>query len=114
MEWLILYYEGGIKSDATNDAMWQFKVGLHFCLLQTFKVLSCYRYTKFKSFNPILEGFLIVFFGYTSKEVKFGSTYVSFGKKYIFYQHDFSLDEGREKKSQGGGGSYIRRTGWIF
>ena len=62
-------YEGGIKSNATNDVKWQLKVGLHFCLLQIVKIPSLHRYTNFQTFNPILEDFLIVFLGYTSKEV---------------------------------------------
>ena len=63
------YYEGGIKSNATNDVKWQLKVGLHFCLFQIVKIPSLHRYTNFKIFNSILEDFLIVFFGYTSKDV---------------------------------------------
>ena len=37
-------------------------MGLHLCLFQTLKVLSFKRYTQFQYFNPIFEGFLIVFF----------------------------------------------------
>ena len=50
-------YEGGIKSNATNDVKWQLKVGLHFCLSQTFKVPSFYRYKKFKFLIQSLKAF---------------------------------------------------------
>ena len=62
-------YEGGIKSNATNDVKRQLKVGLHLCLFQIVNIPSLNRYTHFQTFNPILEDFLIVFFVYTSKEV---------------------------------------------
>ena len=99
---VIFLYEGGIISNATNDVKWHFKVGLHVCLLQTFKVLSFYIYTKLKYFNPILEGFLIVFFGYTSEEVKCGSTYFLAGS--IFSTSTIFLETREEKKGTGGGG----------
>ena len=99
---------GWVKSNATNDVKWKVKVGLHFCLLQTFKVLSFYRYTKFKSFNPILEDFLIVLFGYTSSKVKCGSTYL-FAES-IFSTSMIYLETREEKKVTGG---YIRRIGWM-
>ena len=69
MEWFDQVYEGGIKSNATNDVKWQLKVGLHFCLFQIVKIPSLHRYTNFQIFNSILEDFRIVFLGYTSKEV---------------------------------------------
>ena len=62
-------YEGGIKSNVTNDVKCQLKVGLYFYLFQIVKIPSLHRYTNFQTFNPILEEFLIVFLGYTSKEV---------------------------------------------
>ena len=62
-------YEGGIKSNATNDVKWQLKVGLQFCLFQIVKIPPLHLYTNFQIFNSILEDFLIVFLGYSSKEV---------------------------------------------
>ena len=60
-------YEGWIKSNATKDVKLQLKVGLHFYLFHPFEVLSFQSYTKFQSFYPILEGFLIVFSGTSLK-----------------------------------------------
>ena len=67
--WSSVGYEGGIKSNAANDVKCQIKMGLPFCLFQIVKIPSLHRYTNFQTFNPNLEDFLIVFLGYTSKEV---------------------------------------------
>ena len=80
-------------------------MGLHLCLFQTLKVISFQRYTQFQSFNPIIEGFPKVFFGYTSKEVKCGGTQLFAGG--IFSASKIFL-ETREKKKVTGG--YIRRN----
>ena len=79
-------------------------MGLYFCLFQILKVLSFQRYTEFQSFNPFLEGFLIVFFGYTSKEVKCGGTQLFAGG--IFSASKILLETREEKKVTGGRGLY--------
>ena len=67
---------GRVKSNATNDVKWQLKVGLHFVYCKPSKFSPFTDRQSLNPFNSILEGFLIVLFGYTSKEVKYGRTYL--------------------------------------
>ena len=54
---LLISYEGGIKSNATNDVKWQLKVGLHLCLFQIVKIPSLHRYKIFKFLIQSLKTF---------------------------------------------------------
>ena len=47
-----IHYEGGIKSNANNYVKGQLKVGLHFCLSKTFKVLP---FTDTQRFNILIH-----------------------------------------------------------
>ena len=96
---ILFWYEGGIKSNATNDVNWQLKLGLHFCLFQIVKIPSLYRYTNFQFFNSILEDFLIVFGGIPLR--RFNMETPNFWREVYFCQQDFSWDEGREKGHRG-------------
>ena len=102
-------YEGGKKINATNDVKWQLKVGLHFCLFQTFNVLSFHRYTEFQSFNPIIERFLVVFLGTSLRRSNVAAP--NFWREVYYLPARFFLETREEKKVTG---DYIKRIGWMF
>ena len=80
-------------------------MGLHF--FQIIKVLSFQRYTKFQSFNPILEGIIIIVFGYISKGVKCEGTKLLAGG--VFSISKIIL-ETRKKKNVTGG---LYKENWV-
>ena len=59
-----------------------------FCLFQIVKIPSLLRYKNFQTFNPILEDFLIVFFGIPLR--RFNMEASNFWREVYFCQQDFS------------------------
>ena len=81
-------YEGGIKSNATKYIKWQLNVGLHFRLIQTVKIPFLHRYIRFQTFNPINDGFLMVFGGILLRRLNMEAP--NFWREVYFCQQDFS------------------------